>query len=60
VTAATIARMKEKGALLRLNRGLYQLPDAPLAGSPEHRGAAQELSQPRPRPGSESASRQGA
>jgi predicted transcriptional regulator of viral defense system len=30
VTAATISRMKEKGLVLRLSRGLYQLPDAPL------------------------------
>jgi predicted transcriptional regulator of viral defense system len=30
ITAATISRMEEKGALLQLSRGLYQLPDAPL------------------------------
>lgn len=30
VTAATVARMKEKGALVQLSRGLYQLPDASL------------------------------
>lgn len=28
ITAATIARMREKGLLLQLSRGLYQLPDA--------------------------------
>jgi len=31
VTAATVSRMKEKGLILRLGRGLYQLPDAPLS-----------------------------
>jgi predicted transcriptional regulator of viral defense system len=30
VTAATIARMKERGLITRLGRGLYQLPDASL------------------------------
>jgi predicted transcriptional regulator of viral defense system len=30
VTAATIARMKEKGLVVQLGRGLYQLPDAPI------------------------------
>jgi predicted transcriptional regulator of viral defense system len=30
ITAATISRMKEKGLILQLGRGLYQLPDAPL------------------------------
>jgi predicted transcriptional regulator of viral defense system len=30
ITAATVARLKEKGTLLQLSRGLYQLPDAPL------------------------------
>lgn len=28
VTAATISRMKDKGLVLQLSRGLYQLPDA--------------------------------
>ncbi|WP_410469823.1 type IV toxin-antitoxin system AbiEi family antitoxin domain-containing protein [Bradyrhizobium sp. 33ap4] len=28
VTAATIARMKQKGLVVQLGRGLYQLPDA--------------------------------
>jgi predicted transcriptional regulator of viral defense system len=28
VTAATVSRMKEKGLVLQLSRGLYQLPDA--------------------------------
>jgi predicted transcriptional regulator of viral defense system len=28
VTAATLARMRERGLILRLGRGLYQLPDA--------------------------------
>lgn len=30
ITAATISRMKERGLVLRLGRGLYQLPDAPF------------------------------
>jgi predicted transcriptional regulator of viral defense system len=30
VTAATVSRMKEKGLITQLCRGLYQLPDAPL------------------------------
>ncbi|MET4724837.1 hypothetical protein ABIF63_008943 [Bradyrhizobium japonicum] len=30
VTAATIARMKEKGLVVQRGRGLYQLPDAPI------------------------------
>ena len=30
VTAATISRMKDKGLLLQLSRGLYQLPDVSL------------------------------
>jgi predicted transcriptional regulator of viral defense system len=30
VTATTVSRMKEKGLLLQLSRGLYQLPGAPL------------------------------
>jgi predicted transcriptional regulator of viral defense system len=30
ITAATISRMKQKGSVVRLARGLYQLPDAPL------------------------------
>lgn len=30
VTAATVSRMKEKGLLAQLGRGLYQLPDAAL------------------------------
>jgi predicted transcriptional regulator of viral defense system len=30
VTAATISRMERAGEVLRLARGLYQLPDAPL------------------------------
>jgi predicted transcriptional regulator of viral defense system len=30
ITAATVSRMKEKGLLVRLARGLYQLPDASL------------------------------
>ena len=30
VTAATVSRMERDGELLRLARGLYQLPDAPL------------------------------
>ena len=30
VTAATISRLEREGAVVRLARGLYQLPDAPL------------------------------
>lgn len=30
ITAATISRMKERGLILHLSRGLYQLPDAPF------------------------------
>ncbi len=30
VTAATVSRLREKGLVLQLSRGLYQLPDAPL------------------------------
>lgn len=30
VAAATVARMKEKGLIIRLGRGLYQLADIPL------------------------------
>jgi Transcriptional regulator, AbiEi antitoxin len=30
VTAATVSRMKEKGLITQLSRGLYQLPNAPL------------------------------
>jgi predicted transcriptional regulator of viral defense system len=30
ITAATISRMEQKGTILQLSRGLYQLPDAPL------------------------------
>jgi predicted transcriptional regulator of viral defense system len=30
ITGAAISRMKNKGVLLQLGRGLYQLPDAPL------------------------------
>ena len=30
ITAATISRMVASGAVIRLTRGLYQLPDAPL------------------------------
>src|ERR1700760_722399 len=30
VTAATISRMERKGVVVRLARGLYQLPDTPL------------------------------
>jgi predicted transcriptional regulator of viral defense system len=28
VTAATVSRMKQRGLILQLGRGLYQLPDA--------------------------------
>ena len=38
VTAATMSRMKRDGEVLRLARGLYQLPDAPLDA---HHGLAE-------------------
>ncbi len=33
ITAATISRMEQKGDVIRLARGLYQLPNAPLDAS---------------------------
>lgn len=33
ITAATMSRMERDGEVLRLARGLYQLPDAPLDAS---------------------------
>jgi predicted transcriptional regulator of viral defense system len=30
ITATTVSRMEREGAVLRLGRGLYQLPDAPV------------------------------
>lgn len=30
ITAATVSRLERSGAIVRLGRGLYQLPDAPL------------------------------
>jgi predicted transcriptional regulator of viral defense system len=30
ITASTVARMKQKGLVVQLGRGLYQLPDAPI------------------------------
>ncbi|WP_029922407.1 type IV toxin-antitoxin system AbiEi family antitoxin domain-containing protein [Nevskia soli] len=30
ITAATISRLERQGSIVRLSRGLYQLPDAPL------------------------------
>jgi predicted transcriptional regulator of viral defense system len=30
ITATTVSRMAEKGQIVQLSRGLYQLPDAPL------------------------------
>ncbi|MBN9460865.1 MAG: type IV toxin-antitoxin system AbiEi family antitoxin domain-containing protein [Burkholderiales bacterium] len=30
ITAATVSRLEREGAIVRLTRGLYQLPDAPL------------------------------
>ena len=29
-TAAAVARLEREGAIIRLGRGLYQLPDAPV------------------------------
>jgi predicted transcriptional regulator of viral defense system len=33
ITAATVSRMEQKGDVIRLARGLYQLPNAPLDAS---------------------------
>jgi predicted transcriptional regulator of viral defense system len=33
VTAATVSRMKERGLIVQLGRGLYQLPDASLSAN---------------------------
>lgn len=33
ITAATVSRMKEKGLIHQLRRGLYQLPDAPVGAN---------------------------
>jgi predicted transcriptional regulator of viral defense system len=30
ITAATVSRLEREGAVIRLGRGLYQLPDAPI------------------------------
>ncbi len=30
ITAATVSRLERRGKVIRLARGLYQLPDAPL------------------------------
>ena len=43
VTAATVSRMERDGELLRLARGLYQLPDAPLDTSHTLAEAAKRL-----------------
>ena len=38
VTAAAVSRLEREGSILRLSRGLYQLPDAPLE---EHHALAE-------------------
>lgn len=43
VTAATVSRMERDGEVLRLARGLYQLPDAPLDASHSLAEAAKRL-----------------
>lgn len=43
VTAATVSRMERDGAVIRLARGLYQLPDAPLDASHSLAEAAKRL-----------------
>lgn len=43
VTAATISRMERDGEVLRLARGLYQLPDAPLDAHHSLAEAAQRV-----------------
>lgn len=43
VTAATVSRMERDGEIIRLARGLYQLPDAPLDASHSLAEAAKRL-----------------
>lgn len=43
VTAATVSRMAKDGEVIRLARGLYQLPDAPLDASHSLAEAAKRL-----------------
>lgn len=43
VTAATVSRMERDGDVIRLARGLYQLPDAPLEASHSLAEAAKRL-----------------
>ncbi|HMR34447.1 MAG TPA: type IV toxin-antitoxin system AbiEi family antitoxin domain-containing protein [Geminicoccaceae bacterium] len=43
VTAATISRMERRGEVVRLARGLYQLPDAPLDAGHSLAEAARRL-----------------
>lgn len=43
VTAATVSRMERAGEIIRLARGLYQLPDAPLDTSHSLAEAAKRL-----------------
>lgn len=43
VTAATVSRMERDGEVIRLARGLYQLPDAPLDASHSLAEAAKRL-----------------
>lgn len=38
ITATTISRMEQEGSIVRLGRGLYQLPDAPIE---EHHALAE-------------------
>jgi predicted transcriptional regulator of viral defense system len=43
ITGAAISRMKNKGVLLQLGRGLYQLPDAPLDADHALAGASKRV-----------------
>ncbi|MGR3606977.1 type IV toxin-antitoxin system AbiEi family antitoxin domain-containing protein [Sulfitobacter sp.] len=43
ITAATIGRMRDDGEVIRLARGLYQLPDAPLDANHSLAEAAKRL-----------------
>lgn len=43
VTAATVSRMEQDGDVIRLARGLYQLPDAPLEANHSLAEAAKRL-----------------
>jgi predicted transcriptional regulator of viral defense system len=43
ITGTTLSRMKEKGLVVQLGRGLYQLPDAPLDANHDLAEAAKRV-----------------